>query len=77
MVITDELSNDTMLIQLRCKTNRRVKDRHAFKQKKSKKQKKIFICGNHNILILNISQENKNKITYGKYKINSNLKLQG
>lgn len=38
MVITDELSNDTMLIQLRCKTNRKVKDRHAVEQKENKNQ---------------------------------------
>lgn len=36
MVITDELNNDTMLLQLRCKMNREVKDRHALKQGKKK-----------------------------------------
>lgn len=49
-------------------------------RKKTKtKLEKLFICGNHNILIFNISpkKKKKNKITYGKYKINSNLKLQG
>ena len=39
MVITDELSNDTMLLQLRCKMNRRVKGRHAVIQEKKKKRK--------------------------------------
>lgn len=63
MVITDELSNDTMLIQLRCKTNRKVKDRHAVEQKNKTKTKleKLFICGNHNILIFNISPKKKEK----------------
>lgn len=37
MVITDELSNNTMLLQLRCKMNRGVKGRHAVKQEKKNK----------------------------------------
>lgn len=43
MVITDELSNGTMLLKLRCKTNRRVKGRHAIKQEKNKKKNKAKI----------------------------------
>lgn len=40
MVITDELRNDTMLLKLRCKMNRRVKGRHAVKQEKNKQKTK-------------------------------------
>lgn len=68
MVITDELSNDTMLHQLRCKMNRGVTGRHAVKLGEKKSENKVFICGNHNILKYN---KKRNKITYCKYKINS------
>lgn len=36
MVITDELSNDTMLLQLRCEMNRGVRGRHAVKWEEKK-----------------------------------------
>lgn len=51
MVLTDELSNDTMLLQLRCKMNRGLKGRHAVKQEKKYKARiNSSFCGNHNIL---------------------------
>lgn len=71
MVITDEFSNNTMLIQLRCLINRRNKGTHV----EQKKNPTVEITIQ---LLFNISQKKeKKKITYSKYKTNSKLKLQG
>lgn len=65
MVITDDLSNDTVLLQLRCKMNRRVKGRHAVKQDKNKKYKarinSSFVETTIYWVIFNIGQKEKTK----------------
>lgn len=63
MVITDELSNDTTLLQLRCKMGLRVGmllNRKKKRRKRKNKARIIFICGNH-IILSDLKHQSKKK----------------